>query len=153
MAEPNANQVSSDDDCEPPDSVNSFATSQGDVPVDDSDGIPASEHYWQTVSDLASDITRAAKTILSNRRPHFKKVVAVLPTYNHGRLRTRNSEPGVRLGQKTRQGREEHLVGCLDNRQVYAVASTLGVPQMVSSHSPIHYNTHLTAFLMPLAAN
>ncbi|KID95628.1 hypothetical protein MAJ_08418, partial [Metarhizium majus ARSEF 297] len=78
MAEPNANQVSSDDDCEPPDSVNSFATSQGDVPVDDSDGIPASEHYWQTVPDLAPDITRAAKTILSNRRPHFKNVVAVI---------------------------------------------------------------------------
>ncbi|EFZ02069.2 hypothetical protein MAA_01651 [Metarhizium robertsii ARSEF 23] len=78
MTEPNTTEAPSVDDCESPNSANSVATSQGDVPVDDSDGIPASEHYWQTVSDLAPDITRAAKTILSNKRPHFKKVVAVI---------------------------------------------------------------------------
>lgn len=61
-----------------PNSANSVATAQGDVPVDDSDGIPVSEHYWQTVSDLAPDITGAAKTILSNKRLYFKKVVAVI---------------------------------------------------------------------------
>lgn len=37
-----------------------------------------SEHYWQTVSDLAPDITGAAKTVLSNKRPDFKKVVAII---------------------------------------------------------------------------
>ncbi|KAF5137705.1 hypothetical protein E5D57_001484 [Metarhizium anisopliae] len=63
MTEPNTNQVSSDDDCESPNSVNSVATSQGDVP---------------TVSDLAPNIPRAAKTVLSNKRPHFKKAVALI---------------------------------------------------------------------------
>ncbi|QLI66560.1 uncharacterized protein G6M90_00g051800 [Metarhizium brunneum] len=53
-------------------------TTEGDVPVDDSHGIPVSEHYWQTVSDLAPDITGAAKTILSNKRLYFKTVVAVI---------------------------------------------------------------------------
>ncbi|KID81294.1 lipoxygenase [Metarhizium guizhouense ARSEF 977] len=77
MAEPNINQVPSDNACEPPNSVNSVATSQGIVQVDNSNGMPASE-YWETVSDFASDITRAAKNALSNRRSHFKKVVAVI---------------------------------------------------------------------------
>jgi Caspase domain len=34
--------------------------------------------YWETVSDFASDITRAAKDALLNRRTYFKKVLAVI---------------------------------------------------------------------------
>ena len=34
--------------------------------------------YWDTVRDFASDITRAAKHALSNRRTHFQRVVAVI---------------------------------------------------------------------------
>ena len=37
----------------------------------------ASEH-WETVSDVAADITRAARNALFNRRRTFKKVVAVI---------------------------------------------------------------------------
>ncbi len=34
--------------------------------------------YWETAFDFASDITRAAKNVLLNRRPYFKEVVAVI---------------------------------------------------------------------------
>ena len=87
-----ANQAPSDGDSEASNSIDlvrhSPPLSQADVPVDDESGdcqkMPegtieeggASE--WETVSDFASNITRAAKNALSNRRPCFKKVVAVI---------------------------------------------------------------------------
>ena len=79
-------------DSESPDPIDPVAhvtpPSQVDVPVNDENGDSkqtldtneereASEH-WETVSDLASDMTRAARTALLSRRKHFKKVVAVI---------------------------------------------------------------------------
>lgn len=78
-------------DSESPDPINHVAhsspPSQVDVPVDDEDGdsikMLGTNHdgeasdNWETVSDLASDIARAARNALFSRK-HFKKVVAVI---------------------------------------------------------------------------
>ena len=81
----------SHNDSESPDPINLVAhftpPSQVDVPVDDEAGDSkkmlgtnedgeASEN-WETVSDLASDMARAARNALFSRK-HFKKVVAVI---------------------------------------------------------------------------
>lgn len=79
-------------DIDSPDSIDSVVHGapplQSNVLVDEEDGDSkemldtngdreASEH-WETVSDLASDMARAARIALLSRRKHFKKVVAVI---------------------------------------------------------------------------
>ena len=79
-------------DIDSPDSINSVVNiappSQYNVLVDKEDGgskemletnedREASAH-WETISYLASDMARAARTAMSSRRKHFKKVVAVI---------------------------------------------------------------------------
>ena len=87
------NQAPFESDSESPNSVDLIAhstpPSQVDFAVDDESGDckemlestiedGGESEYWETVSDFASDITGAARNALSNRRPYFKKVVAVI---------------------------------------------------------------------------
>ena len=77
---------------ESPDSINLVAhstlASEVNIPVGDEDGDSKkmlgtdedreASQNWETVSDLASDIARAARNALFSRRKIFKKVVAVI---------------------------------------------------------------------------
>ena len=87
------NQAPSNSDFDSPNSSDlvehSKPPSQVNAPVDDEFGdskeIPEGmiknrvpDRYWDTVGEFASEISKTAKNVLSNRRPYFKRVVAVI---------------------------------------------------------------------------